>query len=300
MAQFTASVTKARVVCRNRGADCQNLTFVAEYTKLLRRDDKILKIEYMASSMKFLQKIFGMRDIDQEFLSLITNNGTLYSIESLLERGADSEIVDNRQHISSGYIGYTPLHYAANWRGNKPKLHLVEVLIKSGANVNIQSKYGHTALHNFAISGDLDCVNELLAAGASPNIYNSSGHTALHNASQFAHCEVVCSLLNFGADVNAQQEGDRDIESGFTPLHSAIFVNSEEKKVIETVEILLNSGADVFRKAKGGRGETPMERAKNYLELVVHGYNPNEDDRIKSARIVQKIISLIDLAEKKI
>jgi len=56
-------------------------------------------------------------------------------------------------------------------------LGIASYLIEKGSLLNIQNKYGETALHIAAKKGYLDIVEELIANGASKSIVDSEGHT---------------------------------------------------------------------------------------------------------------------------
>lgn len=59
---------------------------------------------------------------------------------------------------------------------------MTDLLIKSGANVNIANRSGCTALHVAAHKQPGRCAELLLAAGANPNLMDLYGDTALHDA----------------------------------------------------------------------------------------------------------------------
>ena len=107
-----------------------------------------------------------------------------------------------------------PLHHAA-FNGNT---EAVELLIQSGADVNILSSRGYglpagsTPLHFAAVRDSLDCINSLLAAGADSNIANSEGRTPLHLVALHSSFDVITALLDAGCDPLHQ---DND---GRTPL----------------------------------------------------------------------------------
>ena len=55
----------------------------------------------------------------------------------------------------------------------------MEHLLLHGADVNIQTRYGNTALMLAAFNGHLSCVEYLLSRGADVKKRNSAGNTAL-------------------------------------------------------------------------------------------------------------------------
>jgi ankyrin repeat protein len=91
-----------------------------------------------------------------------------------------------------------------------------------------------TAFFRAAEAGDVERVRELLQHDASLVQERTTGErTALHVSVE--HPEVVFLLLQHGADPNAREKGDN-----VTPLHLAA-----ANKVLESVRLLLDAGADV-------------------------------------------------------
>lgn len=70
-----------------------------------------------------------------------------------------------------------------------------------------------TALHDFAVSGDLEKVKRLIEIGANVNGRGCHGATPLHRAALFGYYRIAHYLLENKADVNAKNN------DGHTPLH---------------------------------------------------------------------------------
>lgn len=110
---------------------------------------------------------------------------------------------------------------------------LVKLIIEKGADINVQDKYGHTALFDAAEEGHLDVVKMLLDAGAKIDLCGNSGTRPMHRAAMCSHFEVVQLLLDRGADVNLATV------DGYNPLHGATISGHKE-----IIKLLLKSGAD--------------------------------------------------------
>ena len=108
-----------------------------------------------------------------------------------------------------------------------------EVLLKRGADPNIQKKNGWTALMSACKNSHSEVVQLLLNGGADPNIQKKDGATALMYAFQNGHSDVVQILLKGGADPNIQKE------NRWTAL-----MHASQNGHSEVVQILLEGGAD--------------------------------------------------------
>uniref|UniRef100_A0A8C1GGF7 Poly [ADP-ribose] polymerase n=1 Tax=Cyprinus carpio TaxID=7962 RepID=A0A8C1GGF7_CYPCA len=188
----------------------------------------------------------------------------------------------------------TPLHLAAEKSHND----IIEVLVKHEAKVDAVDHLGQTALHRAAHLGHLQTCRMLLSAGCDPLITSLQGFSP----SQLAN-ESIQEILQEGACtgnsdtdrqlLEASKSGDvevvkklcslqnvncRDVEGRqSTPLHFAAGYNR-----VAVVEYLLQHGADVHAKDKGGL--VPLHNACSYGHyevaelLVLHGAVVNVAD----------------------
>jgi len=105
--------------------------------------------------------------------------------------------------------GFTPLYLAA---ANRHK-DVIELLLANRAKPNdAKNKCGLAPLAVAVINNYKDIVELLLTHGADVNIKTRNGDTALHLAVIFSHKDIVKVLLDNKADVNAKTK------KGQTPL----------------------------------------------------------------------------------
>ena len=130
-------------------------------------------------------------------------NGYLDEVEALLAAGVSANICN--------HLGYTPLMSAAR----SYRVEIVEVLLDSGADPNIQCSDGVSALHCAVGETPTDaerqaeCVRLILSAGANPDVMTDTGLTPLMNASWFGCNLAVGELLKSGANVDVEDKQGR-------------------------------------------------------------------------------------------
>jgi len=112
--------------------------------------------------------------------------------------------------------GFTALYCAAE-RGH---VALVNMLIKSGATVNLAKENGCTPLFIASQNGKLEVVKALIEAEAKVNQATEDGATPIYTASQKDHPLVVQVLIDAGAR-SAELMFD-----GYAPLHIASHTGS--------------------------------------------------------------------------
>lgn len=122
----------------------------------------------------------------------------------------------------------------------EPSIDLVQVLINSGANLEIANDRTNfrTPLVRAAAHGHIQIVRMLLDAGA--NIHGSEGsyYSPLQEAANGGYSEIVKMLIKAGADVNESRDISLD-----TSLHLALRHGD-----LETIKALLDAGANIRSK----------------------------------------------------
>ncbi len=158
----------------------------------------------------------------------------LKSAKALLSLGANP----NKEYINDYNDKFYTLHEALE----NDFMHLAELLLKYGADVNIKDQCRGSLLHNFAYHGDKVKVEFLLRHGADINAKGIVGDTVLQSAVLGDSKEVVELLLDRGADVNTKDH------NGSMPLHKAASFG-----YIEILKLLIDRGSDINVKDVDGR-----------------------------------------------
>lgn len=112
---------------------------------------------------------------------------------ALLDNGADAGALTS--------AGLTPLNVAVT---AAPGCRIVRVLLDNGAcaSVGVPSNNGRTPLHQAALGGNAEAVEVLIRSGAEVNSSDTLGDTPLHLAIAFDHLSAAAALLRCGADRN--------------------------------------------------------------------------------------------------
>ncbi|XP_016361568.1 tankyrase-1-like [Sinocyclocheilus anshuiensis] len=188
-------------------------------------------------------------------------------VEHLLQTGANVHARDDG--------GLIPLHNACSFG----HAEVVSLLLCQGADSNARDNWNYTPLHEAAIKGKIDVCIVLLQHGADPNIRNTDGKSALDladlsakavltgeykkdellEAARSGNEEKLMALLT-PLNVNCHASDGRKSTSQTilsTPLHLAAGYNR-----VRIVQLLLQHGADVHAKDKGGL--VPLHNACSY------------------------------------
>ncbi|XP_041032627.1 B-cell lymphoma 3 protein homolog [Carcharodon carcharias] len=128
----------------------------------------------------------------QTAVHLACEHSSLECLQSLLASAPERIELEIRN-----YDGYTPLHVAVNSHHREIVAHL----LAQGADIDAADiKSGRTPLVHAVESNCMDMVNLLLEHGANVNLQTYSGNTALHSSSGRGLMEIVKVLLKNGAD----------------------------------------------------------------------------------------------------
>jgi len=135
-------------------------------------------------------------------LHLAVENGNIGIVNALFAAGAKIDPKDTT---------HTPLYYTSD-------VALMRLLVEHGANIEghgYASNEDYTPLMQSAGNNALPAVQFLLSHGADPNIHTGRGTTALMLAAQKANADVVRYLLDHGADIHARNGAGGQSVLGF-------------------------------------------------------------------------------------
>lgn len=132
-------------------------------------------------------------------LILAAAGGHADVVQVLLEHGADVHAVG--EHCLTALLAVSPENVV-----------LLEILLRAGADVDAQDRYGSGALHQAALDGHQRAVQVLAGHGAAIGAVTDDGCTPLHCTASSGSAAVAGVLLGRQPDVDALDE------SGDTPL----------------------------------------------------------------------------------
>lgn len=203
----------------------------------------------------------------------------------LISHGADGTLVDsngrNTLHGITKYFpdkhGYLPHHWHywirhGTWENHLAQMsHLVQLLIKAGADMNAKDKV-YPRLTPMAAAADLGVwdggmICPLLDAGADVgmSMISGGGDTVLHGWVSIvgprlnypeSYLPTLEKLVQAMPDINIQNEFQGD-----TPLHLLATTYHPEDEFEAACEIFLNHPTPADINSKSRRGETPLSIA---------------------------------------
>ncbi|WP_169787519.1 ankyrin repeat domain-containing protein [Peribacillus butanolivorans] len=165
------------------------------------------------------------------------------TIRRLIEEGADINAQDSEGRTAT---------MIATYNNN---VETAKILITAGADVNIQDDMKNNPFLYAGAEGYLEILKLTINAGTDPTITNRYGGTALIPASEHGYVNVIKELLtNTDIDINHVNN------LGWTALLEAIILSNGDEKQQQTVQLLIDHGADV--NIADHNNVTPLQHAR--------------------------------------
>ncbi|XP_078305876.1 ankyrin repeat domain-containing protein 55 isoform X2 [Panthera onca] len=181
-------------------------------------------MDFSTPSVFDQQKGDSSEEVDLTMVYQAASNGDVNALTSVIrEDPSILECCDSE--------GCTPLMHAVSGR----QVDTVKLLLKMGANINMQDAYGRTSLCLATYLGWLEGCVSLLRNGAKHNIPDKNGRLPLHAATAEPDVRLLTVLVQ---QSNLREINHQDNE-GMTPLHWAAFHNRPQH-----TQMLLKKGAD--------------------------------------------------------
>lgn len=202
---------------------------------------------------------------------MVSDNLTSIRLKAIVnDVEADPELMDLISTMRPKYInrqdetGHTLLHYAAANSPTHTNNELVKLLIKKGANIDIQSKLGTTPLIGAVVLNNIESVKILIDAGADINIAQNNSLTslmcALVGSSIYNNLDIIKLLIDSKADIN------KKCCYGNTALHNAL-TYSNDTNCVSIIKLLVSNGANVL--TRNITGCSPLHAALADFSIYV-------------------------------
>ncbi|KAK5583242.1 hypothetical protein RB653_004833 [Dictyostelium firmibasis] len=190
-------------------------------------------------------------------LHFSTLMGKVKSVNVLLEKGANPEVVD--------IFGALPLHYAVTCvTGRK----IAKQLIAKGCKVNSPDNVGQTPMFYASKSGHPKNVTSLLRLGGSATVKDYQNRTPLHFSLDIANSTISSMLVSAGADVTLRY---RYGQKGERPVSPRKTLNNVQWKG----EGKTGGAGDGSNDPNGGKNEEEEEEEEEYMHADIYGFLPD-------------------------
>ncbi|XP_063777272.1 serine/threonine-protein phosphatase 6 regulatory ankyrin repeat subunit B-like isoform X2 [Pseudophryne corroboree] len=201
----------------------------------------------------------------------------------------------------------TPLHIAAQIKDGEK---VAEILLKSGADVNMERANGETALHVAAQYGNIKMVTALINEGGEVTWQSKARENALHTAVRHCHLPIVEHILNYLANEKSETDAiacvNQPNQEGETPLHLAAAITGDmvhrKGEDVRIVRLLMEHDADISC-STAQAGETPLHYCarmgnEDVLLEMIEYIGPNQRQQILNKQAKNGWSPLLVAADK--
>lgn len=164
-------------------------------------------------------------------------------IRRLIEEGVDINTKDSEGRTAAMIATYNN------------DVETAKVLINAGADVNIQDNMKNNPFLYAGAEGYVEILKLTIEADAEPTMTNRYGGTALIPASEHGYIDVIKELLT-KTDIDVNHVNNL----GWTALMEAIVLNNGDERQQQTIQLLIDHGADV--NIPDSNNVTPLQHAR--------------------------------------
>jgi ankyrin repeat protein len=188
------------------------------------------------------------------------------------------------------------LHFASS----QGKLPVAELLIKSGADIELANRHGETPIFKAVLNGRTKLLQYFLNQGVNINKLNNYGESLIHYAVKTKQKEILELLINKGINLKVL---DRD---GNNLIHQFVSATEREDDVVfllKIVPLLTNRGVQINE--KNSLGITPLWKAieNGNSELITgllqNGSDINEPNPDNELILNNSVLSYLNSEETK-
>jgi len=178
----------------------------ADVSKLLEKRETLYNISaifLVIIGSRCLTNTFPQFDSMREEVD--NKEGHTRILRKLLELGASLSARD--------IAGYTPLHHCLTAMATPTTLNMAVLLLKAGADPNLQNRFGASPLFECIMSAKLDAVKLLLHFGGRLDMEDNEGTTCFDLAAHFPKVNVLVSEA--GAEAAKKTRAEKKSEGAF-------------------------------------------------------------------------------------
>ncbi|XP_046389103.1 serine/threonine-protein phosphatase 6 regulatory ankyrin repeat subunit B-like [Ischnura elegans] len=261
MLQYGADANK---LLKYKSTRCkQNYTSTTLHVAVIEQQEEIVQL-----LIKYGVNVNAHDSRGEPPITYAVENSNLKIVHALLSIGANmtpklllSAIKNDRSEINRVLSNYGPdFHLIVNLMRecsmsrtdyNPSRKNIVDLLLRNGTDVNVQSNSDYLPIHFAAYYGDVEVLETLLEYGADANSRGASGVTPLHLAAIKGHLKVIETLLKFGAFVDSTDLFGRTAlhiasENGQGSIISALLDGGSDVNIISGDKVPINIAEEVY------------------------------------------------------